>query len=140
MQDFEGIIRRMLTALNAKNTVHLADLIGTSQSTISTWRMRKKVPESSIGKVTKLANVSYEWLETGEGEMRPAKAGETAALNLQLVRAVVEAVLEHLEKEDKDLDPATVGDLVVTLYEEFSETKEKKVNKRTVARMIRLAK
>ena len=80
------------------------------------------------------------WFETGEEQTSQTKSNETAAIDLRLVSTVVETVMEHLQKEKKDLDPATIGDLVVTLYEEFSETKEKKVNKRTVARMIRLAK
>jgi len=83
--------------------------------------------------------VSEGWLGSGKGEMQPAGAGESTSLNLQLVRDVVSAVAEHLQKEETELDPDTLADLVVTLYEEFSETEEKKVNKRTVARMIKLA-
>lgn len=55
------------------------------------------------------------------------------------MRAVIEAVEEHLQAESKQLPPVKKAELITTLYEMFSEEENKQVDKKTVAKLIRLA-
>ena len=59
--------------------------------------------------------------------------------DLQTMRAVIEAVEEHLQNNDQQLAPAKKAELISTLYEMFSEEEDKQVDKKTVAKLIKLA-
>lgn len=76
---------------------------------------------------------------TGEGEMfrhggqEGATGYDSTTLNL-----VVTAAEEYLQGEGLNMPPAKKAELIVTLYEMFSE-EEKQVDKKTVEKLIRLA-
>jgi hypothetical protein len=55
------------------------------------------------------------------------------------MRLTIQAVEEHLQAEGKQLSPAKKAELITTLYEMFSEEENKQVDKKTVAKLIRLA-
>ena len=61
-------LKRMRTALNAKNLKDMCNKLDISDTTISSWRKRKYIPEKHILKCSKLSNYRVEWLLTGEGE------------------------------------------------------------------------
>jgi len=136
--EIDTILTRFKFATGLKNDRDIADLIGISPQNFNNRKKRGTLLSPILEWAAK-EKINTSWILTGEGEMLTARAGESTSLNLQLVRDVVSAVAEHLQKEETELDPDTLADLVVTLYEEFSETEDKKVNKRTVARMIKLA-
>lgn len=64
------IIERMCFATNAKNTVKLSKLLGyKSTGTISGWK-KTGVPDSAIAKVSEISSYRFEWIKSGEGDMR----------------------------------------------------------------------
>jgi len=69
--------------------------------------------------------------------MRPGEA--TDKTDLKTMRAVIEAVEEHLQAEGLQLPPAKKAELITTLYEMFSEEEGRAVDKKTVAKLIKLA-
>lgn len=67
----DEIISRMILAAAAKNQQEMIEKTGLSDGIASKWRKRGNVPESGIYKVAQVTGVSFEWLKTGEGSMRP---------------------------------------------------------------------
>jgi hypothetical protein len=83
----------------------------------------------------------FEWIKTGEGEMKLGVATSKTSLSddLQTLRLTIQAVEEHLQAEGKQLPPAKKSELITTLYEIFIEEEDRKVDKKTVAKLIKLA-
>jgi hypothetical protein len=71
MSDIEQIIERMIQSCGEKNAAKMSDYIGFSSGSVSQWRKRKNITDGSIAKVAAHTGVSFDWLKTGEGEMRP---------------------------------------------------------------------
>jgi transcriptional regulator with XRE-family HTH domain len=69
----------------------------------------------------------------------PGWNNQLGQADLDLVKQVIEAVMEHLQQNQLTMPPAKIAELVTVLYEEISESEEKQVNKGTVARLIKLA-
>ncbi len=138
MTTIDNVIRRLIEASGAKTQAEMLRILGFSGATASTWKKRGEMPEGSLKRASIACNVNLEWLSTGEGEMRPGEATDKAA-DLKILRAVIEAVEEQLQGEGKNLGPAKKAELIATLYEMFAEEDNKQVDKKTVARLIRLA-
>lgn len=136
------ITKRMCLAVNVKNTVKLAEYLGyRSTGTISGWKKAGAVPDSVIAKISEKTSIHFDWLKTGEGEMRPGEATSKTSLSddLQTMRLTIQAVEEYLQAEGKQLPPAKKSELITTLYEMFIEDEDRKVDKKTVAKLIKLA-
>lgn len=131
----DAIIDRMVIAPEAGSQAEMLRIIGISNSLASAWKRRGKVPDGSLAKVAERTGVRLEWLKTGEGEMR----AQAAALDPETLQAVIEAVEEHLQSNKQQMAPAKKAELIVTLYEMFSEDENKQIDKKTVAKLIRLA-
>ena len=116
-------------------------MIELSSGAASNWKRRGEVPFSAIKSVTDLTGCLIDWIVTGKGEMRPGEATGKADFTeeLQTMRTVVEAVEEHLQAEGKQLPPAQKAELITTLYDMFSEDENKQVDKKNVAKLIKLA-
>ena len=138
MTTIDNIIRRLIDASGAKSQAEMLRILGFSGATASTWKKRGEIPEGSLKRASIACNVNLEWLLSGEGEMRPDEATDKAA-DLKTLRAVVEAVEEHLQGEGKNLAPAKKAELIAMLYEMFAEEENRQVDKKTVAKLIRLA-
>lgn len=68
--DVFDILIRMMKALKADSELELAEILGISQSTISTWKIRKKIPEKNILRTSQMSGVPFEWLKTGIGSSK----------------------------------------------------------------------
>lgn len=110
MQDIDKIIRRMVQATGAKNMAQMLETMEFSNSTGSTWRRRKKIPDGSIAKVAELADVSFEWLKSGNGPMRQ-EAGRIAGaehLDADLARMVIAEVQAEYGSQTIELTPQEI--------------------------------
>jgi len=88
MYDYLEILDRMIQATGAKNAAKMLEFMGFSNSAASAWKRRKKIPDGSIAKVSERTGVSFQWLKTGEGAMRPSAGTIPAETNEpELVRA-----------------------------------------------------
>ena len=67
----DDIIARMVEATGAKNQQEMLDIAGLATGLASNWKRRGRVPEKSIDKVAKVTGVSFQWIQTGEGMIRP---------------------------------------------------------------------
>lgn len=79
MTTVDQIISRMIQALGARNMAEMLRISGFSTAAGSTWRKRGCVPDGSIARIAALANVSFEWLKLGTGDMRPPRGNPEAA-------------------------------------------------------------
>ncbi len=68
MIDSREILDRAKVALNATSDMQLADMLGISKSTLSNWRARNSLDYTIL--FSKCEHINYNWLITGEGEMR----------------------------------------------------------------------
>lgn len=68
MIDSREILDRAKVALNATSDMQLADMLGISKSTLSNWRARNSLDYAIL--FSKCEHINYNWLITGEGEMR----------------------------------------------------------------------
>ena len=55
------------------------------------------------------------------------------------MQATIAAVEDHLHNNKGSMAPAKKAELIATLYEMFSEDESKQVDKKTVAKLIKLA-
>ena len=136
MSSIEEIISRMIIASGAKNQQEMIEKTGLSPGIASKWKKRGNVPDSGISKVAIVTGVTYEWLKTGEGEMRAPKE---ASFDMAIIKQVIEAAMEHLQINNLQMAPDKFAELIEVLYEEISESGAEQVNKGTVARLIKLA-
>ena len=144
----EKILLRMNDAMLSLglNKSKVADLIGYSKGQTG-WVLDGKAPLSDkfVTLFCHGINISENWLRSGEGQMRPEHSHinetETAYQidDTITLRAVIEAVEEYLQSEKRNLAPAKKAELIIMLYEMFSEEEGKQVDKKTVAKLIRLA-
>lgn len=91
---FDEIISRMIQATGAKNQQEMLETMGFSAGLASKWKKRGNVPDGSIAKVAGVAGVTFHWLKTGEGEMRPS---QVAGHSDPAVQALVEDELTGTE-------------------------------------------
>ena len=136
----DGIILRTSFAYGVEeglgSTAALAAKLGVSANTLSMWKTRG-VPSDILVKTSRETGYSLWWLETGEGEETTCKV--ELSVDLQTMRLMIQAVEEYLQAEGKQLLPAKKAELIITLYEMFSEEEGKKIDKKTVAKLIKLA-
>jgi len=70
MRDILKIIERMRLAANVDNDVQLANYLNIKANTITTWKARRKVPYEHLDEISQNESVSFDWLLTGNDEMR----------------------------------------------------------------------
>jgi len=63
------IIERMKKAINVNSDADLAKFLGLSETTVSKWKKRERIPEKNYLAFLNKTNVNPDWLLTGEGEM-----------------------------------------------------------------------
>jgi transcriptional regulator with XRE-family HTH domain len=125
------------------NQVALGNKLGLSAQAISKYENGESDAGAiTLSKIATIGGVSLDWLLTGvesiqQGSSQPiVSEGQT---DTELWQAVIETVEEHLQGNDQQLAPAKKAELITTLYEMFAEEEEKQVDKKTVAKLIRLA-
>ena len=63
------IIERMKKVINVNSDADLAKFLGLSETTVSKWKKRERIPEKNYLAFLNKTNVNPDWLLTGEGEM-----------------------------------------------------------------------
>lgn len=123
MYDIVKIIDRMVQATEAKNTAQMLEFMGFSNSAASAWKRRKNIPDGSIAKVAERTGVSFEWLKTGEGEMRPLYEKQPL-LPPELAEMVAESLAEW---EGEKLEMSEGAILLVRLYNKMTPEQQRNI-------------
>lgn len=146
MDDKLKQIGRRIRETRAKaklSQVDLGEKLGLSGAAISKYENGDADAGAlSLQKIAELGDVTLDWLIAGvERDQLNGKVHgfESGAADAVLWRAVIESVEEHLQGNDQQLAPAKKAELITTLCEMFSEEEDKQVDKKTVAKLIRLA-
>jgi len=126
MHAVDKIISRMIQATGAKNMADMLRIAGFSSGSGSMWKRRDVLPDGSIAKVAELTGVSFEWLKTGEGEMRPTKnVTEGDYLDPDLARMVMAEIQGRQGKEPLQL---TAGEAaILEMIRDLPEDDRKRV-------------
>lgn len=119
-----------------------AKILDVHKNTVVRFESEKGKPNiEELNKVlAAFPDINPTWLLTGEGEIRRGKGAVVdAALDEDLLEAVLEAVEEYLDHVDGSLKPAKKAKLVAALYDMFFAEEDKTVDKATVLRLVKLA-
>lgn len=125
MNDVGNIIARMVLATSAKNTTEMLRIAGLSSGAAGAWKRRGGVPDGSIAKVAERTGVSFEWLKTGEGEMRAAGQAEGNYLDPELARVVMAEIKGRQGKEAMQLTAREASRL--EMIRDLSEEEQKQI-------------
>ncbi len=126
----------------------LGRLLGVSTSQISAYENGESYPNpDSLAKIAVHLSVSLDYLIIGKEESYSSfsSKGDTTEemfsidLASKLMCTIIEAIEEHLQGNKIRLAPAKKAELITTLYEMFLEEEDQQVDKKTVAKLIRLA-
>ena len=71
-----SVLERLALVLGTKTGNQLAEALGVSPQTISSWKSRESVPYAQCVDVAREKGVSLDWLLTGEGPMHRGEAGQ----------------------------------------------------------------
>ncbi|MDH1341530.1 helix-turn-helix domain-containing protein [Ectopseudomonas oleovorans] len=71
-----SVLERLALVLETKTGNQLAERLGVSPQTISSWKSRESVPYAQCVDVAGEKGVSLDWLLTGEGPMHRGEAGQ----------------------------------------------------------------
>jgi hypothetical protein len=135
MQTIDKIIERLIIASGAKNQSEMLRIIGFSSATASSWKNRGEIPQGSLKRAAITCNVNFDWLMTGEGEMK--STGQSVLLDRELMQ---EAIITIGIVEDElgiKLKPEKRAELVMMIYDEYAAGVEVETAK--VIQLVKLA-
>ena len=115
MQSAEKIIALMCELLNADSMTKLAEIIGVDQSTISTWKRRKKVPDGVIDIVSGLSGISFEELKYGK---KPTFSVMDGGTDHTYDRPSTSPYIEKVAKMMSDMDEDMQKDICLSVEKE----------------------
>lgn len=126
MYDYSKIIDRMVTAAGSENVAQMLEFCGFSSGAAGAWKRRGNVPDGSIAIAATRTGTSFEWLKTGEGEMRVISLGDVGANDCGDILAQIKK-LKNLNNDEeleqllgvphKDLyDPERQGAIFTTIW------------------------
>lgn len=103
----------------------LAQKAAIPRRTLETYLSGEAEPKTTrMVAIARAANVSVEWLATGEGEMKRAADNKPPVVNYGLLQAAELAVHLFLEQEEAIAPPGRIAKLVIALYK-YGEAKGK---------------
>lgn len=76
-----AVLTRLSHVLGAASDTELAKMLGTTSSTISSWKARNSIPYAKCEEIAENKGVSLDWLLTGRGQMQQNEAVEPSNLN-----------------------------------------------------------
>lgn len=68
--DVTSVLERLAQTLGSRTGSQLAEALGVSPQTISSWKSRESVPYAQCVSIASEWGISLDWLLTGEGQMR----------------------------------------------------------------------
>lgn len=95
-----SVLERLALVLGTKTGNQLAEALGVSPQTISSWKSRESVPYAQCVDVAREKGVSLDWLLTGEGPMLRSEVGRAAPANAESPRE--QALLALWRELDED--------------------------------------
>lgn len=141
MNTFNKRLKHLVDKLaGGKHTV-FAKKCGIPPGTFQAYIDSETIPKGEqLLKIGSVYRINLNWLLMGEGEPFIQKGGETdkikgATVGEELLREVIMAVEEWLNRRGVTLVPAKKADLVLTLYHHFRE-EGVQVDKDTVGRFF----
>jgi transcriptional regulator with XRE-family HTH domain len=114
--------------------------LGVKKSHISLIECGKRGLKKPLIKLLgEIYKANPEWIQTGEGEMFFQDPGTSAAgpLDTGILRSIIEGVERGTLEQKKELTPSKKADLILLLYEYFTEV-EKAVSQHTIDRYLKL--
>ena len=122
-ESFAKMIEALTISGQIKNASHLSEEIGITKSAIYDI-INGRVKKLS-GTMIKLLRIQYNinpaWLQTGEGEMFLQPDTDQIVLDIETMRAVIEAVEDLFQKNNLYLTPKKKAEYIILLYEYFKE-------------------
>jgi transcriptional regulator with XRE-family HTH domain len=140
--DFHQRIKLMVGELAAGKHTVFAKKCGIPPSTMQTYITGTSIPKADhLAKIVSAYRINLNWLLVGEGEPFFQERGEaigraaTSPAGEEMLREIIMAVEEWLNRRGLTLAPAKKADLVIELYRTVLE-EDKKVDKDMVGEVF----
>lgn len=93
--NFEEIFERVKKETAIKNTVHLAQVVGCAQPSVSGRKKQGTFPTDWAFKIAQKFGLSTDWIMTGQGSPRPDQGGH----GLEIVNQIERWIQEQEKRE-----------------------------------------
>ncbi len=143
LKEIGARIKQVRTKANL-NQVQYGERLGLKGATISKYENGESDAGAiTLAEIAKLGDTTLDWLITGARDDRERSTDTPITTDNQLdfdtLQATIAGVEDHLQNRKGSMAPAKKAELIATLYEMFSEEESKQVDKKTVAKLIKLA-
>lgn len=124
-----------------------SDVMGVSLAALQRYiRGENMPPFEAVARLCKAANVSMEWVATGDGSMAenpwkgaPDHVSQSARLDRETLRQAADVLEKALEVANASTDSAGRAELLVAIYELLEQGAAREAAERVVATMLRAA-
>ena len=139
---FNDVIDRLKKALKINLDCEIAERLNMKAGTFNARKKTGSLPYEEILTLAELEKIDYNWLLTGEGEMRKKPAfdiqkQEQGELDNEQLTLAIETVEEVLEEAEKTMLPKKKALLIMAVYDLFKD--EDKPMKQPVLKLVRSA-
>ena len=136
-QAFSDRLRVIIS--ECKSLSEFAKKSGITESLIRNYLLGKSLPGlDKLVAIAKTANIEINWLATGVGEIKRG-GNRAAAVDVDLLEAVIEAVESYLDQVKGVLKPAKKAQLIAALYDLSLGEEKQTVDRAKVIQLFRLA-
>ena len=96
-----AVLTRLSRVLEAANDTELARMLGTTSSTISSWKARNSIPYAKCEEIAEDRGINLDWLLTGNGEMLRGATCQPSSSNLSPKEEALLAMFNELSEDDQ---------------------------------------
>ncbi len=96
-----AVLTRLSLVLEAANDTELARMLGTTSSTISSWKARNSIPYAKCEEIAEDRGISLDWLLTGNGEMLRGVTCQPSPSNLSPKEEALLTMFNELSEDDQ---------------------------------------
>lgn len=96
-----AVLTRLSRVLEAANDTELARMLGTTSSTISSWKARNSIPYAKCEEVAEDRGINLDWLLTGNGEMLRGATCQPSPSNLSPKEEALLTMFNELSEDDQ---------------------------------------
>ncbi|MBE0596140.1 MAG: LexA family transcriptional regulator [Desulfuromonadales bacterium] len=100
MVKVDSVIAKLKEVVGCRTDVELAKAIGTSSSTISTWKAREAIPYDLVARVADERHIPFTWFFAEDSSVSGHPGGAASGVPVPLLSRMPDDLPSHLRPED----------------------------------------